>query len=139
MLGVVTVLALLAVVAVLFVAAAAATQDGDLLVDAPADAADHGLPAVAVQPEDVADVRFGMALRGYRMAEVDEVLDRLAQELSSRNQQIADLQRAVAAPAPTPTAAAPEFQDDFPEVLPPEPLGLPQVPQGSGGERPHEV
>ena len=77
-----TALAVLGVLAVVFVAALVATRDGGLLVDAPRDRADHDLPLGApVTPDDLAAVRFGMALRGYRMAEVDWVLDRLADEL----------------------------------------------------------
>ncbi|MGB8649432.1 MAG: DivIVA domain-containing protein [Mycobacteriales bacterium] len=91
-----TVLGLLAVLVVLFVAAAVATREGDVLADAPRDAADLALPPAAVQPEDVAEVRFGLALRGYRMREVDEVLGRLARELAHRDQRITELERALA-------------------------------------------
>ncbi|MCU1593645.1 MAG: hypothetical protein JWO12_1037 [Frankiales bacterium] len=91
-----TALVVAAVLVVLLIAAVAATHDGDLLVDAPADAADIGLPDLMVQPEDIAEVRFGMTLRGYRMSEVDRVLDRLARELAGRDAQIATLQQAVA-------------------------------------------
>ena len=37
-------------------------------------------------------VRFGMALRGYRMAEVDDLLDRLAAELRERDARLAALE-----------------------------------------------
>ncbi|MQS06435.1 DivIVA domain-containing protein [Streptomyces alkaliphilus] len=44
-----------------------------------------------VAPADVVAVRLPVAPRGYRMAEVDEVLDRLAAELAERDARIAEL------------------------------------------------
>jgi DivIVA domain-containing protein len=85
----------LAVIAILFVAAAIATRDEDFFADAPPDAPDLGLPAGQVQPEDVAEVRFGLALRGYRMSEVDEVLERLAGELAARDARVTRLEQAL--------------------------------------------
>lgn len=93
-----TVLAVLGVVVVLGVAALAATRDGALLVPAPPDRPDLGLPAAPMDAEDVAGLRFGMVLRGYRMAEVDEVLDRLAGELAERDRRIAELEAEAASP-----------------------------------------
>jgi DivIVA domain-containing protein len=88
-----TVLAVLGVLAVLFVAAMVATRDGELLVDAPPDRPDPDLPASGpVRADDLERVRFGMALRGYRMAEVDELLDRVAVELRERDDRIRRLE-----------------------------------------------
>ena len=42
--------------------------------------------------EDVDRVRFSVGARGYRMDEVDDVLDRLAQEIELREQRIAELE-----------------------------------------------
>ncbi len=42
-----------------------------------------------VAADDLERVRFGMALRGYRMAEVDALLDRLAAELRERDARLA--------------------------------------------------
>ena len=81
-----TALVVLAVLGILFGAAALATYDGELLADPHPDDAGVELPATALQPEDVAEVRFDMALRGYRMAEVDALLARLAGELAAREQ-----------------------------------------------------
>ncbi len=36
--------------------------------------------------DDLRRVRFGMVLRGYRMSEVDALLDRMASELEAREQ-----------------------------------------------------
>jgi DivIVA domain-containing protein len=45
-----------------------------------------------VRADDLERVRFGMALRGYRMAEVDELLDRVAVELRERDDRIRRLE-----------------------------------------------
>ncbi len=85
----------LAVVFVLFVAAVVATHDSAGLAEAPADRADSGLPDGVLQPEDLAAVRFGMVLRGYRMAEVDDTLSRVGAELAARDARIRDLEQAL--------------------------------------------
>ena len=109
-----TALAVLGVLAVVFVAALVATRDGELLVDAPRDRADHDLPLGApVTPDDLDAVRFGMALRGYRMAEVDALLDRLSGELRERDVRLNELEANGAEPAHGPDrgeAAEPEVQ-----------------------------
>ncbi len=87
----VTVLALLGVVLVLFVAATVATREDQAMADASQDLPDLGLPVGPLEPQDVAAVRFSMAPRGYRMSEVDAVLERLAAELADRDQQLAEL------------------------------------------------
>ena len=87
----VTVLALLGVVLVLFVAAVVATREDQAMADAAQDLPDLGLPAGPLEPQDVAAVRFSMAPRGYRMSEVDAVLERLAAELADRDRQLAEL------------------------------------------------
>jgi DivIVA domain-containing protein len=89
---VLTVLAILGVLAVLFVAAAVATREGPLLADAPPDLADVELPDGPLQPEDLRAVRFALAVRGYRMDEVDRVIDRAATELAQRDQRITELE-----------------------------------------------
>lgn len=56
-----------------------------------------------VGPLDLADVRFTVALRGYRMDQVDRVLDDTQRALSERDARILDLQQLVEAlrqPAP---------------------------------------
>jgi DivIVA domain-containing protein len=48
------------------------------------DRPDARVPASGpLRPEDLRRVRFSVALRGYRMSEVDALLDRLAGELES--------------------------------------------------------
>jgi len=51
----------------------------------------RGLPPEAVNPGDLETLRFSPALRGYRMDEVDQVLDRLGTELRRRDDEIARL------------------------------------------------
>jgi DivIVA domain-containing protein len=48
--------------------------------------------------DDVRKVRFAMALRGYRMSDVDWALERMADELDRLRSQLADLSGS-AAPA----------------------------------------
>lgn len=45
---------------------------------------------------DVDEIRLPMAVRGYRMDEVDDVLDRLGAELAYRDSRIAELEAAAA-------------------------------------------
>jgi DivIVA domain-containing protein len=45
---------------------------------------------------DLDELRLPMALRGYRMDEVDDILDRLGAELALRDARIAELEAAVA-------------------------------------------
>ncbi len=50
------------------------------------------LPDKGVTGQDVRSVRFGMALRGYRMSDVDWTLERLATELDALRAQLAERQ-----------------------------------------------
>ena len=51
-----------------------------------------------VVPADIDAVHFGVGFRGYRMDEVDLVLDRLATELRDRDVRIAELEGTQASP-----------------------------------------
>ncbi|HET7476657.1 MAG TPA: DivIVA domain-containing protein [Dermatophilaceae bacterium] len=51
-------------------------------------------PVGSVGPEQVLALGFDRALRGYRMDQVDDVLDRLAEELAEREARIAALSAA---------------------------------------------
>ena len=56
--------------------------------------------------QDVDGVRFAVGMRGYRMDEVDDVLDRLATEVDQRDAKIAELESRIAGrgvPRPEPT------------------------------------
>ncbi|MFD9574808.1 DivIVA domain-containing protein [Streptomyces sp. NPDC059982] len=75
--------------------------------DRVADALPESRPVVQA---DIDGLRLPLAPRGYRMAEVDDVLDRLAAELAERDARIAEL-TAAAAPQAARPAAAPEPAD----------------------------
>jgi DivIVA domain-containing protein len=82
------------------------------LPDAEPDRAPLALPEDRVMvPEDVDAVRFAVSVRGYRMDEVDDVLDRLAGDISTRDARIAELEAALAGPAAADSAPAPETLD----------------------------
>ncbi len=67
------------------------------LADAPVDRLHEPLPSVrAVGRADVDSLRLPTAARGYRMQEVDDVLDRLGAELAERDARIAELESALA-------------------------------------------
>lgn len=50
----------------------------------------------ALVPADLSAVDLGVAFRGYRMDEVDELLDRFALELAERDERVAELEARVA-------------------------------------------
>jgi DivIVA domain-containing protein len=55
------------------------------------------LPVDRVTADDVDGLHFSLGLRGYRMDEVDQVLDRIASELRSRDAEVALLREQAAA------------------------------------------
>jgi DivIVA domain-containing protein len=55
---------------------------------------------------DIAELRFGTALRGYVMTQVDDALDRLAREVADRDAVIAELRGSDSDPPQAPPAAA---------------------------------
>lgn len=79
---------------VVFAVVVVLTSDRDVLVDAPPDRADPRLPEGDVTPADVDRIAFSLALRGYRMDEVDEALDRLREALERRDAELAQLRAA---------------------------------------------
>lgn len=114
------------------------------------DRPDVSVPArQALTSDDIETARFGVALRGYRMDEVDTLLERIAREVAERDRRIADLERAVTPILHGPEGAgftaraeysAADFDDtgyqkpimvggDFPEPEPPtDPPAGPQPP-----------
>lgn len=70
-----------AVAAVFFGLAALVFGRGEELAPLAPDATPTRLPSNGIRGEDIRDLRFPQAVRGYRMTEVDWVLDRLAEEL----------------------------------------------------------
>ena len=75
------------IVAVMGVTAVVATGRGRSMAEAYDDRPDARVPADGpLTAQDLEEVRFTTALRGYRMSEVDALLDRLARELRGRGE-----------------------------------------------------
>jgi DivIVA domain-containing protein len=88
---------LIALVAVVAAVALAVLGDGGTLRDAEPDRLDDALPVDRpVGRADIDELRFPLAARGYRMADVDDALDRLGAELAERDSRIAELEAALA-------------------------------------------
>jgi DivIVA domain-containing protein len=120
---VILLLEILAVLAVVFGVAVVLTGRSEVLSEEHPDRADIGLPRDrSMSAQDVVGLRFALALRGYRMSEVDDALDRLAAEIAARDEAIVRLTSRLdagphAEPAPEPT----------PEPVPmPEPAPVPE-------------
>ena len=97
----VTALAVLGVLLVLFVAGVVATRQDTAMAEAPPDRADLALPDRPLHADDVRRVRFGVTLRGYRMSEVDLLLERLAAQLEPAQERPGDTAPVAAPTAPT--------------------------------------
>jgi DivIVA domain-containing protein len=88
----VTLLLTLLIMAVIgLVAAVAAGRIGGGLDGAASSLPGRGLPPGPFTLEDVDRVRFSPALRGYRMDEVDDVVDRLVDELRRLEDEVTEL------------------------------------------------
>ncbi|HEY9416679.1 MAG TPA: DivIVA domain-containing protein [Pseudonocardia sp.] len=86
------VLVLLAVAAAIFVGGSALVGRGEELAPIPPGGSPTWLPDSGMVAADVRAVRFQQAVRGYRMAEVDWVLDTVAAELQRLHARIAELE-----------------------------------------------
>jgi DivIVA domain-containing protein len=88
-----------------------------------------------VRAQDLAEAQFSLAFRGYRMAEVDEALDRLAVEIAERDEQIERLTgqpfESVRPTEPEPVTPEPVIQEPLtPEPAVPEyTASAPAVPE----------
>lgn len=128
-------LALYALLAVLvgiglFLLAAHVLPAGEQIAPALRDEPSWKLPAERhLSAHDVAGVRLPVALRGYRFAETDLLLDRLAEELRARDEEIARLRGGVPSEhgvldepqQPQSTATAPAADPEGQAVEPSEP------------------
>ncbi|WP_256840989.1 DivIVA domain-containing protein [Ornithinimicrobium cryptoxanthini] len=91
------VLVILAVLAVGLCAAALVLRTGvpgvaDPVTSESFEPLDRG----GVRPDTLIELRFDQAVRGYRMSQVDSVLDQLAEELRDRDHEIASLRAELA-------------------------------------------
>ena len=86
------------VVAALGVAAIVAAGGlGSMPADPTRDVFRQDLPTDrSLTGEDLRRLRFGVAVRGYAMNQVDDVLDRLSGEVAARDRRIADLESLLA-------------------------------------------
>ena len=86
-------LVIAAVVAVVvFLLASLIFGRGEELAPLPSDATPTWLPARHITGNDVRSVRFAQVLRGYRMTEVDWMLQRVAAELDELRTRVAELE-----------------------------------------------
>ena len=97
---------MIAAIAVVAVVALLAVGRLGELPEAEADRTPLALPVDRpMDRSDVDGVRFAVGMRGYRMDEVDDVLDRLAAEVDQRDARISELESRLAArgvPRPEP-------------------------------------
>jgi DivIVA domain-containing protein len=104
----------LAVVVLLLIAVGWVAVGGGGHMSAPTpDRPDPAVPDTGLLGRgDVDKVRFSVGARGYRMDEVDDVLDRLAYEIDVRERRIAELEGNApeAAPAEPPAQSQPPAQ-----------------------------
>ncbi len=108
----------LVIAGLLLAVALVAAGRGDPLAAAPEDGPDRGLPDGSVASDDVPRVRFRTALRGYRMVDVDEVLDRLQQALAEHEEELRRLR--------APAGATPDSRQGAADGEPFEPVPSPQ-------------
>lgn len=110
-------LQLVVVVALLAAVGWLAIGGGGHMSEPEPDRPDLALPGEGLLArEDVDRVRFSVGARGYRMDEVDDVLDRLAQEIEMREQRIAELEGRAPKQAASPEAeSVPETGEEHAE------------------------
>ena len=122
----------LAVVLVLLIAVGWIAVGGGGHMSAPVpDRPDPAIPDAGLLGRgDVDKVRFSVGARGYRMDEVDDVLDRLAHEIDLRERRIAQLE---GRPYGEPSAEDPVLASAEP---PPMPQQTAQEQQGQEQETP---
>ena len=87
-------IAAIAVAALGVAAMAAAGGMGQMSAQPVHDTYRQDLPDRPLTAEDISTLRFGITLRGYAMAQVDDVLERLGQEIAERDAELAALRAA---------------------------------------------
>ena len=91
-------IAVVAIAALGVAAMAAAGGVGEMSPEPVEDVYRQQLPEGPLAADDIRGARFGLALRGYAMDQVDDLLDRLATEVAERDARIAELTGAAAPP-----------------------------------------
>jgi DivIVA domain-containing protein len=114
-----------ALIVVLLIGAVAVVASGrwGAMSEAYDDRPDVLVPARhALTADDIESSRFAVGVRGYRMDEVDALLERVAREVAERDRRIADLERAVTPILHGPEGAGFSPRDQFPKpVTEPQP------------------
>jgi len=114
------------------------------LLDAGLDQPPANLPPVLLPanaaPQDVDRVRFSLGLRGYRMDQVDQVLDELRDQLAASRHEVEILKarlEAVEEAGPAAGTAAEPSAGTVAQAEPPvaETHGQAEAGSGSGGDR----
>ncbi len=103
-------IAVIAVAALGVAAMAAAGGMGQMGSQPVHDTYRQDLPDVPLTATDIRSLRFGVTLRGYAMAQVDDVLERLGREIADRDVEIAALR---AATDGAPRRAAPTAPTEY--------------------------
>lgn len=83
---------MLLVAAVVFLIASMVFGRGEELEPLPPGVSPTRLPERDITGEDIAQVRFQPVLRGYKMSDVDWVLQRVADELDELRARVAELE-----------------------------------------------
>jgi DivIVA domain-containing protein len=86
-------LVMILVAGVVFLIAAVVFGRGEELAPLPPGASPTKLPSEGVTAEDIRELRFQQVLRGYKMSEVDWVLERVGRELDGLRTRVAELER----------------------------------------------
>ena len=87
------------VAAVVFLLASVLFGRGEELPPLPPGASPTRLPAGDITAADLENVRFQLVLRGYKMSEVDWVLQRLGDEIEGLRSRVSDLEQQLAGKA----------------------------------------
>jgi len=91
------------VVAVVTAAAVLGRVDGSL-ADATTTMSHVPLPDDQLTPDDIDELRFDTAMRGYRKSQVDAVIERMRREIGDLDDELSRARQAASALATTPTS-----------------------------------
>ncbi|PZS13756.1 MAG: hypothetical protein DLM57_15935 [Pseudonocardiales bacterium] len=116
-------------IGVIYLVAALLLPAGEQIAPAVRDEPIWSLPAErSLVAADVADVRLPVALRGYRFAETDLLLDRLVEELRARDEELARLRNPATRSALSSAEAGERFaKRETLAASPPEPTKSPSL------------
>lgn len=95
-------LVLIVVVLIGLTSAAVMGKFGGFMADPTSSRSFAGVPAGPLSCDDLTHLHFDQALRGYRMDEVDQVIDALSARLRELESQVASLPAAGASPSAAP-------------------------------------